>query len=63
MHGRQGECPNCNVSLEKNLKVQNHYEYLGVKCIIILKWVLQNYEVSMCTKFIWFRTWYSDGLL
>jgi len=42
MHGSQGNCTNCNVSLEKILKVQNHYEYLGVKRIIKLKWVLQN---------------------
>jgi len=42
MHGRKEKWTSCNVSLEKNLKVQNHYEYLGVKCIIILKWVLQN---------------------
>jgi hypothetical protein len=41
-------------------KVRDHVKYLGLDGVVILKWILQKWDVREWTGFVWLRIWAAE---
>jgi len=47
----------------ENLKVRDHFEYLGIGGRIILEWILEKHDQKLWTGFMWISTGTSGRIL